>query len=171
MKKAAYFIAVVLVVVLIVSCSYVKKPEHDIEFIDKACIKPVAEYDYHICSPLKLKVDHNPVTIPNGFITDLASIPKPLWWLLSPSYSGFVYPAIVHDYMYRCPNHHTRYYADNVFYSALLKEGVSQYVAQRMYFAVRAFGGSHFQNENDCHYMDAKQINALVKVDNITMKS
>lgn len=41
-----------------------------------------------------------PIRAPAGSVTDFASIPRALWWLLPPA--GFYGPAaIIHDYMYR----------------------------------------------------------------------
>jgi len=39
--------------------------------------------------------------IPAGFYTDLASIPRLAWWLISPMDWGIMIPAIAHDYLYR----------------------------------------------------------------------
>ena len=40
------------------------------------------------------------VEIPNGFITDFASIPRPLWWLL-PKWGKYGKAAVIHDYLYK----------------------------------------------------------------------
>ncbi|MEO8327450.1 MAG: DUF1353 domain-containing protein [Nitrospirota bacterium] len=39
------------------------------------------------------------VTVPTGFVTDLASIPRIFWSLLRPD-GEYAYGAIVHDYLY-----------------------------------------------------------------------
>ena len=39
------------------------------------------------------------VTVPKGFVTDLASIPRPFWSLLRPD-GNYVYAAIIHDFLY-----------------------------------------------------------------------
>lgn len=132
------------------SCSNAKP--HTIEWITRPCIQPLIDYDYHICEEMEIKVDGSLIKIPRGFITDLASIPKPLWPILAPQYSGFVYPAILHDFFYRCPNNVTRKYADDVFYYALKAEGVSTYTALKMWAGVRTFGGAHFADQNNCKY-------------------
>lgn len=155
------WIAACTFVLLLTACSFIRNPEHTIEYLDKPCIQPVSRYDYRTCAPLKVKINGELVIIPKGFVTDMASIPKPLWWLLSPQYSGFVYPAVVHDYMYRCPSNHTRYFADSVFYSSLLQENISNFTARKMYYAVRVFGGRTFQKGNQCMYKNAETINQM----------
>jgi hypothetical protein len=39
------------------------------------------------------------IVVPVGFVTDLASIPKALWWWQSPHETTMA-PAIIHDYLY-----------------------------------------------------------------------
>ena len=39
------------------------------------------------------------VTVPRGFVTDLASIPRVFWSVL-PTDGAYTFPAIVHDYLY-----------------------------------------------------------------------
>jgi hypothetical protein len=39
------------------------------------------------------------ITVPVGFVSDLASIPRPLWWWQSPL-DATMAPAIIHDYLY-----------------------------------------------------------------------
>lgn len=127
-----------------------KKVTHPITFINEACIKPHKRYHYLICEPIHIKVDDLEITIPAGFNTDLATIPRWLWSFLSPSYSGFVGPSILHDYLYMCPGNLSREYVDQVFYSGLLKNGVSSFTASKMFYAVRLFGHKNFSKGNYC---------------------
>jgi hypothetical protein len=121
-----------------------------VTFEDTACIKPHHTYRYLTCDTLLVNINGNILTIPAGFDTDLASIPHWLWSFISPQYSAFVYPSIMHDYLYGCPGRLTRDYIDDLFYSALLTEGVSHFTATQMYFAVRLFGQSHFSEGQNC---------------------
>lgn len=41
------------------------------------------------------------ITVPIGFETDGASVPRPLWWLYPPFGGEYDRAAIVHDYLYR----------------------------------------------------------------------
>lgn len=119
---------------------------HQVKFLTQACIVPLEGYDYKTCKKMGVKVDDKKYTVPKDFETDLASIPRILWPIFAPQYSGFVAPAILHDYLYRCNNHITRQYADEVLYSALITENVTPFTASKFYLGVRLFGGSHFTN-------------------------
>lgn len=64
------------------------------------------------------------LTVPKGFVTDLASVPRPLWWLLAPHGQPQVLAAVLHDYLYRTPEArpfgtHTKRGADKVFRDAM----------------------------------------------------
>ena len=62
------------------------------------------------------------IVVPKGFITDLASIPRSLWSILSPI-DNYLTAAIVHDYLYwdqRC----TQLEADNVLYVGMLEGAI-----------------------------------------------
>ncbi len=124
---------------------------HPIIFLNEACIKPYKRYDYHTCEPMRVKIDGKKYVVPKNFETDLASVPRPLWPILAPQYSGFIAPAILHDYLYRCDTTSTRQFADEVLYSALITKGVTPFTATKFYLGVRLFGASHFGKHNeDC---------------------
>ena len=119
---------------------------HRVKFIDNACIVPMKGYEYKTCKNMKVTIDDKKYVVPKGFETDLASIPRILWPIFAPQYSGFVAPAILHDYLYRCNNNITRQFADEVLYSALITEDVTPFTASKFYLGVRLFGGSHYIN-------------------------
>lgn len=119
---------------------------HQVIFKSEACIIPLKGYNYRTCKDMRITIDGKKYTIPKDFKTDLASIPRILWPILAPQYAGFVSPAILHDYLYRCNNHITRQFADEVLYSALITEDVTAFTASKFFLAVRLFGGSHFTN-------------------------
>lgn len=84
------------------------------------------------------------VTAPEGFVTDLASVPR---------YVPFAYAqlaglgrsaAVIHDILY---TYHvtTRKMADDVLYEALLVLGVPKAKAWAMWAGVRIGGGSHWE--------------------------
>lgn len=121
-----------------------------IEFTNDACIRPHSSYHYYTCHAIRLLINGQKVVIPAQFDTDLASIPRWYWIILSPNYSGFVAPSIMHDFMYKCPNGYSRLQIDRFFYYALLENGISRYTAYKMYMAVRIFGGSFYQEHTFC---------------------
>lgn len=113
-------------------------------FLDKPSIVPYNRYDFQLFKDIGVLVDGRFYVIPEGFETDLASIPRPLWSFISPRYSAFIAPAILHDYLYRCANVPSRRYADKVFYSALLDNHVTAFTAWKFFAAVRLFGWNSF---------------------------
>ncbi len=120
---------------------------HQITFLNEACIKPHHRYDYLTCEKMGVEIDGKRIVIPKNFKTDLASIPRMFWPFLAPQYSGFVAPAILHDYLYRCSNT-SRVYADEALYSALITEDVTAFTASKFFVAVRLFGRSHFKRHH-----------------------
>lgn len=118
---------------------------HPIKFIDEACIIPFEGYEYKTCKAMRVTIDDKKYIIPKDFETDLASVPRLLWPIFAPQYSGFVAPAILHDYLYRCNARITRQFADEVLYSALIAENVTPFTASKFYLGVRLFGASHFE--------------------------
>jgi hypothetical protein len=152
LRNVSLFIILCCVILLTeVACV---KP-HEVIFLNDSCIIPFKRYDYHTCQSMRLTIDGERYVVPKNFTTDLASIPRPLWSFIAPQYTGFVAPAILHDFLYSCPHNITRSYADEVLYSALLTEGVSHYTAIKFYMAVRLFGASHFNNKN-CNKLGAE---------------
>lgn len=119
---------------------------HPVVFVNQACIVPFKGYDYKTCKAMQVRIDGKKFTVPKDFETDLASIPRLLWPIFAPHYSGFVAPAILHDYLYRCNNNITRQFADEVLYSALITENVTAFTASKFYLGVRLFGESHFEH-------------------------
>lgn len=94
------------------------------------------------------------ITVPKGFVTDLASTPQIMhafpWF--DPSREGRG-AATIHDFLY-CSHRHlwidsadhvyehaqTRWWCDSVLFNALLDTEVSHLLAQMYYFGVRAGG-------------------------------
>ncbi len=83
--------------------------------------------------------------VPIGFITDLASTPLLLRWLLPPN-GQYKYEACLHDYFYRVPEVMiTRKQADKVFLEAMKVGIVDSWKEWCLYTAVKYFGGSSFK--------------------------
>jgi len=91
------------------------------------------------------------ITIPKGFVSDGASIPKALWWYASPYDPGVREAAIIHDYFYRTPNARlisndcvkevrvTRAMADDIFLQKLKDGGIRYTKRYAMYWTVRGW--------------------------------
>ena len=88
------------------------------------------------------------ITVPAGFITDFASIPRGLWWLYPPT-GRYGKAAVIHDYLYRTPGYQcTRKEADQIFVEAMAVLGVPRYRRSVMYRSLRMFGARNFKLRN-----------------------
>lgn len=76
--------------------------------------------------------------IPEGYETDLASIPRLVWFLIAPHEIG-VNEAILHDDLYR-KNYRDRKFCDDVWLAAMKRRGVKAWKRETAYRFVRAFG-------------------------------
>lgn len=94
----------------------------------------VRSFTYHVGS-LQSKTK---VIVKAGFITDFASVPSQMWWLLPP-WGKYGKAAIIHDYLYQ--NHlFTRGIADHIFFEAMGVLKVPTWKRLLMFWAVRIFG-------------------------------
>ncbi len=106
------------------------------------------------------------IDVPEGFVTDFASIPRVFWSILPPH--GAAMPAsVVHDYYYTehpiyvfakyqelttpwimqyYKPERERLVADQEFRKNLIAAGISKFQAEIMYRAVRLFGAYRFKH-------------------------
>lgn len=126
-----------------------KPPLFETAFLSECCIKAYKGYNYLLCCDLKFSVDNFVYIIPSGFMTDLASIPRFLWPIISPAYSKLIRPAIIHDWNYSTAKHfYTRKQCDLIFYQMLRQEGLNAPTAYLIYAAVRNFGFPYYNKRN-----------------------
>jgi len=90
-------------------------------------------FKYHV----GYRYSHNIITVPVGFVTDFASVPRPLWWLI-PFHGKFTKGSVIHDWLYQT-HQCTRKEADDIFYEAMLVGGTCPWKAKLMHIAVRMF--------------------------------
>ena len=90
------------------------------------------------------------ITVPKGFLFDLSSVPRFLWWLIAPFELSVVAP-LIHDFLYRYggrpppgsvepPYAYTRVEVDRVFRRIMEAEKVAAWRRVLGYLAVRVFG-------------------------------
>lgn len=83
--------------------------------------------------------------VPEGFVTDLASFPRWLWWIPGFNPNGRSRrPAVLHDWLYTACNT-TRHEADRIFKEALMQDRTKPWLANLFYTAVRLFGHGEFK--------------------------
>lgn len=96
------------------------------------------------------------ITVPRGFVTDYASVPRGLWNIFPP-HGKYSAGAVVHDYLYR-RTLMDRAICDRVFLEAMEVLGVSWFSRRVIYRAVRLFGGAarhrEVSNERDVEKAD-----------------
>jgi len=138
-----------LVVVLYLLTSWGLAAAHDVVFYAPVCIRPYVNYHYKTCNKIQFSIDGTQYYIPKNFETDLATIPRIAWPILSPAHSSLIKAAIVHDWFYSKTCDFSRLETDLIFYDMLRDDDVSAFRAGVMYYAVRWFGYIYY-NEDDC---------------------
>lgn len=109
------------------------------------------------------------ITVPCGFVTDLASIPEVLQSVMKPN-GPWAMAACLHDLLYqkkpsdqpypdtpsgRLSLSHDKHFADLMFLRVMEATGVNEVVARSFYDAVHVFGQSSYTDDNsDCHYTE-----------------
>lgn len=88
--------------------------------------------------PIIMSHEGRSVSVPIGFITDFASIPR-IFWAILPPWGRYSLAAIVHDYLY-ARQITTRRQADDVLLSIMKGSRVSYIARYLIYYAVRIFG-------------------------------
>lgn len=85
------------------------------------------------------------LVIPAGFVFDLASVPRMVWWMIAPFELSIAAP-LVHDFLYRYSGMLasgeviTRRVADRLFWELMVRELVPGWRRVLSYIAVRLFG-------------------------------
>ena len=83
------------------------------------------------------------VTVPVGFVTDLASIP-PLLWSALPRDGDYAWAAVIHDYLYW--KHETTFeQANDIFNAAMTDFKIPLVQRLPIYQAVKAFGRASWE--------------------------
>ena len=87
------------------------------------------------------------ITVPTGFETDYASIPRLFRFFFSPTEKGVWRAAILHDWLYaNAPV--SRRFADSIFVYAMKSDGAGFLKRNLIWLAVRLFGWLFF-NKNE----------------------
>ena len=122
------------------------------EFLSTLEVTPVADTDggrsmWKLLHPLAYasKYLEEPVVVPEGFVTDFASVPRvPLLYLMMNDVGQPA--AVIHDFLYG-EGKIERKIADKVLDEALAAVGVSWWKRQAMYMAVRLAGGFSYKGK------------------------
>ena len=82
------------------------------------------------------------ITVPTGFVTDLASVPR-IFWDIFPPFGKYTQAAIIHDYIYKGHNY-PRGTCDNIFLEAMIVLGVSWISRNIIWSQLRLWGWTHY---------------------------
>ena len=119
-----------------------------VEFLNEPMLQPVGVSDeWVLCDPFLVRIDSGDpadaplsLTVPKGFSTDLASVPRlPGAYLLFGGKARR--SAILHDYLYEL--RYPRDWADDVFRAAMVHE-VGAFARYVMWLGVRLGGGAYY---------------------------
>ncbi len=119
-----------------VACAAAQQPIEAVDF------RPFVDGRHWIVrQPLTytIGISTDSVTVPEGFVTDFASIPQVFQSIIRQN-GLYLLPAVVHDYLYwkqTC----TRTQADQIFLLAMIENRVSDVHRIPIYEVVRAAGG------------------------------
>jgi hypothetical protein len=124
-----------------------------VTFLIQPKLQPIGNSDeWELCDPFTVRVEEDGkpieiITVPKGFTTDLASVPR-----LPGAYLIFANrgrrSAILHDYLYS--QQVPREWADSVFLAAMQNE-VGFISRNLMYWAVRLGGGAYYQTHQQAN--------------------
>lgn len=80
------------------------------------------------------------IVVPEGFITDFASVPR-LFWSILPPFGRYSKSAVLHDFL--CEEwkegKNSRKFADDVFLESMKAVNVNSLVAYILYYSVRIY--------------------------------
>lgn len=108
-------------------------------FLTSLIITPIKGNEWQLVKPLVYDTGQNVITAPEGFVTDLASIPRP-FRLFFPVHGKHTRAAVIHDYLY-ANQIGKRRDADQIFLGAMKVLGVS-WIKRRIFYAAVRIGGA-----------------------------
>lgn len=113
------------------------------QFTNALVISPLANgRSWYIREPFSYAVGSEDSTdvidVTVGFMTDFASVPRPLWWLF-PRWGRYGNAAVIHDYLY-WERSRLRKESDKIFLEAMRVSKVGLVTRTLLYVAVRLFG-------------------------------
>ena len=93
------------------------------------------------------------ITAPEGMLTDFASVPTALEWVVSGEDNHIVLPSIIHDWLYQCRGDigdgtiRTRKQADELLRGGMKQLGAPWWKRNAVYLAVRVGGGAAWRDD------------------------
>ncbi|HGP2813971.1 TPA: DUF1353 domain-containing protein [Salmonella enterica] len=116
-------------------------------FTTPAILEMLDHYRWRVYEPFEfyLSDDNSDViSVPAGFVTDLATVPR-IFRTLMPPDGKYAKAAIIHDYLYDKALR-TKQQADLIFLDGMTVLGVPKWKRAIMYQAVRLFGRGNYRH-------------------------
>lgn len=111
------------------------------KFTTPAVLEMLDDYRWRLVEPFEFWITDEPedvISVPAGYVTDLASVPRILWAIFPP-HGRYAKAAIIHDWMYD-NGLRTKREADRIFLDAMKVLKVPAWRRSLMYYAVSLFG-------------------------------
>ena len=114
-------------------------------FMTELVVREVDDVRWKLERDLIYQGNKDLFTVPVGFKTDFASVPRLFWNILPPT-GRYTKAAILHDWLY---NSHavSKEDADGIFRRIMEEENVGVVKRNIMYFAVKFFGGNAYNKK------------------------
>ena len=109
-----------------------------LEFLPRRQRAVYEPFEYHVGELGSKEI----ISVPKGFVTDLASIPRVIWSFLPP-HDTYGKAAVIHDYCY-VHAINSKEWADNVFYESMGVLGIPKWKRKIMYWSVKYFGKGNY---------------------------
>ena len=134
-----------------------------VEFVTPLHLTVLMDRSFRLVNDFYVRLDGVEIIIPEGFETDLASVPRLPIVYFAVGGRGHL-AAVLHDWLYSRAMF-TRLVCDQYFYHALRESGVGYFLAQSMYLGVRAGGGVWYE-ANAKKILEAKVDEAVLQLKN-----
>lgn len=125
---------------------------------------PFLDWDYYYLDGPLLWIPNfgeklTAVSVPTGFVTDLASVPRILWSKYPPT-GRYAYAAVIHDYLYWFQTG-TREEADEILRAAMSDAKVDKDTVSDFYNALSLLGGAAWDRNKEARGKGEKRVLAL----------
>lgn len=114
-----------------------------VEFLTALNLTVLFDNSFRLLNDFNVALNGINVKVPEGFETDLASVPRLPVIYLAVGGRGHK-AAVLHDWIYSTAMF-SRLLCDQYFYHALRESGVNYFYAKAMYTGVRIGGGAYYQ--------------------------
>lgn len=122
-----------------------------VRFLSELQLTPIGERRWRVTQPLVAATTYGRIVVPAGFVTDGASVPKPLWNLFPPLDGDYDAAAVLHDYAYAHAEELQlkRAQADALLYDGMVATNTDPEKRRVIYDGVRLGGHFAWQQHRD----------------------